>query len=96
MQTPRPQWFKEYSFKADYQLADLSPYSLDALMNTFAQNRDLLTTYWQRAYKYGDPSLAQGCDNDCLRYELCHVVRTEFGAPSPRCDALLTQFNSLN
>ena len=96
LQTPRPQWFKEYSFKADYKVADLSPYSLDALLVDFAKDRNLLTAYWQRVFKQGDPTLAGGCDNDCLVNELCYIVQTELAAPSPRCDSLLGIFHSYN
>ena len=94
--TTRPQWFKEYSFRADYQLSDLSPASLDALTTEFANNPVKLYTYWQRVFKMGDPTLKAGCDNDCLLAELCRVVRTEFGAPSPRCDLLTRIFHSVN
>ena len=92
----RPQWFKEYSFREDYQLSDLSPASLDGLTTTFANNRDKLYTYWQRVFKMGDPTLKAGCDNECLLDELCRIVRTEFGAPSPRCDTLTEIFHRLH
>lgn len=37
-----PRWFKEYSFKEEYGLKDLSPKSIDGLVKRFATDRELL------------------------------------------------------
>lgn len=87
-----PRWFREYSFTEAYNLTDLSPASLDQLMTSFASDRELLSTYWTHKVKMGDPSLEDGCDNDCLSKHLTEIVTTEFGSDNPRLDELLELF----
>ncbi|XP_058443150.1 sphingomyelin phosphodiesterase 1-like isoform X2 [Malaya genurostris] len=86
----RPEWFKEYSFKDSYGLSDLSPNSLDGLLQTFAQSQQDLLQYWVFKQKSADPKLASGCSQNCLRDALCAIVRTEYGDDSV-CERLLMQ-----
>jgi len=41
----------------------------------------------------GDPSLAIGCDSECLGNTLCEIVINQFGDNS-RCESLLTTLYS--
>lgn len=92
MKTDYPEWFKSYTFKNAYGLSNLSPASLDTLLTTFAADHHKFYQYWQRVVKYGDTALAQGCDNNCLHWELCEIVRNEFDVKSERCDQLSELF----
>uniref|UniRef100_A0A1Q3G345 Sphingomyelin phosphodiesterase n=1 Tax=Culex tarsalis TaxID=7177 RepID=A0A1Q3G345_CULTA len=83
-----PRWFKEYSFREHYNLTDLSPRSLDQLLQRMASSDDTLFDYWRLKQKNADPMLAKGCDEDCLRETLCAVVRTEYGDDAV-CDRLV-------
>ncbi len=38
----RPRWYKHYSFKQAFKLKDLSPASIDGLVNKMATNKNLL------------------------------------------------------
>lgn len=73
-----PCWFKEYSFREHYNLTDLSPRSLDQLLQRLAGSDEALYDYWRLKQKNADPMLTRGCDEDCLRETLCAVVRTEY------------------
>ncbi|KAG4072908.1 hypothetical protein HA402_006588 [Bradysia odoriphaga] len=87
-----PNWFREYSFIDAYNVADLSPASLDELMTSFATDPDLISLYWMHKVKMGDPSLEEGCENECLLKHLTEIVTTEFGAENPRRDELVELF----
>lgn len=77
-----PEWFKLYSFQKEYKLKDLSPKSLNGLVERMARNISLLQRYWQLKGKLGDAYLAQKCDDKCLQSHLCDIVTTEFGDDS--------------
>lgn len=87
-----PKWFREYTFTDAYNVTNLSPASLDELMTSFASNRDLISTYWMHKVKMGDPSLQDGCGNDCLSKHLSEIVTTEFGSENLRRDELIELF----
>lgn len=87
-----PNWFRQYTFSEAYNVTDLSPASLDELMTSFASDPELLTLYWMQYVKMGDPSLADGCENECLSKLLGEIVTTEFGSDNPRRDELLELF----
>lgn len=86
-----PEWFKEYSFKGAYGVQDLSPASLDNLVEEFSNNPELLHMYWQRKVKMADTALASGCDDECLAIQLCQIVTAQVGAET-RCRTLQSQF----
>lgn len=73
-------------------MTNLSPASLDGLMTSFASDPELLSTYWTHKVKMGDPSLEDGCDNECLSKHLSEIVTTEFGSDNPRRDELIELF----
>ncbi|XP_058823057.1 sphingomyelin phosphodiesterase 1-like [Topomyia yanbarensis] len=83
-----PLWTKEYSFKEQFNLADLSPVSLDGLLQKFAHTEAELLQFWKLKQKQADPMLASGCDRVCLRETLCTIVRTEYGDDAA-CSRLL-------
>lgn len=87
-----PVWYKEYSFKNEYDVQNLSPIALDGLLSEFATDLKKLQTYWQYNVKQSDAFLELGCDNDCLLRELCKIVTTEYRAENKRCEQLMEQF----
>lgn len=80
-----PRWFKEYSFKQEYNVPNLSPASLDQLTKNFVRDDQLLLKYWRNYVKMGDPHLEQGCDQGCLFNTYCRIVTTEYFDKS-KCD----------
>lgn len=87
-----PNWFREYSFADAYNVTNLSPAALDELMTSFATDPELISLYWMHKVKMGDPSLEDGCGNECLVKHLAEIVTTEFGAENPRRDELVELF----
>lgn len=89
-----PFWFREYTFTEAYEIEDLSAATLDNMLTSFATNHDLLKLYWQHKYKMGDPSLANGCNNQCLVGHLCGITRqfSSPGAEDQRCEELTELF----
>ncbi|XP_065089643.1 sphingomyelin phosphodiesterase 1-like [Ochlerotatus camptorhynchus] len=85
----KPSWFLEYTFKQHYGLADLSPKSLDTLLQKLAHSESDLLQYWKLKQKNADPLLAKGCDKTCLRDALCALARTEY-ADDAACERLLS------
>lgn len=85
----KPNWFLEYTFKDNYGLTDLSPKSLDMLLQKLARSDDDLLKYWTLKQKKADPLLAKGCDKSCLRDALCDLARTEY-ADDAACERLLS------
>lgn len=73
-------------------MTNLSPASLDELMTSFASDRGLMSTYWMHKVKMGDPSLENGCDDECLLKHLTEIVTTEFGSDNPRRDEIIELF----
>lgn len=96
-----PEWYRSYSFQNEYDLADLSPASLDGLVETMARDPSLLRRYWELKGKLGDAFLAAGCNDACLQSHLCDIVTTEFGDVD-RCNELnalakeVANYNSIN
>ncbi|XP_058443151.1 sphingomyelin phosphodiesterase 1-like [Malaya genurostris] len=89
----KPKWIKEYSFKELFALDDLSPNSLDALLQRFAQTEADLIQFWKLKQKNADPMLIHGCDESCLRDTLCAITRTEY-ADDSACERLLMTIKS--
>lgn len=86
-----PIWYKHYSFKEDFDLEDLSPASLDGLIQELAVDREKLTRYWQYKVKAGDPSLNDGCNEMCLLGSLCKIVTTQYN-DNRKCQELRELF----
>lgn len=89
-----PEWFREYAFREAFDVADLAPATLDALLTRLSGDAALLQRYWQYKVKLGDPSLARGCDNECLADELCALASTQAtpDARNARCQQLMSAF----
>uniref|UniRef100_A0A336KIJ5 Sphingomyelin phosphodiesterase n=1 Tax=Culicoides sonorensis TaxID=179676 RepID=A0A336KIJ5_CULSO len=87
-----PRWQKMYSFKQEYGMEDLSPSSLDRLVTRFANDKDLLTKYWQFRYKLADPMLEKNCDKECLLENLCTIVTNQV-FDNRKCDEIKKIFN---
>ncbi|XP_055585560.1 sphingomyelin phosphodiesterase-like [Uranotaenia lowii] len=76
-----PVWTKLYSFAEEFGIRNLSPASVDQVVRRMGtpEGREDLRRYWQFKVKMGDPSLEEGCDDDCLLNHLCQVVVNELG-----------------
>ncbi|XP_037951691.1 sphingomyelin phosphodiesterase 1 [Teleopsis dalmanni] len=82
----KPVWYKAYQFSKEFT-NDLSPAGIDALLEKFAENPELLRKYWQHKITLGDPSLQKGCDNKCLMTTICRLATTSYHNKT-RCKAL--------
>jgi len=89
----RPRWFKMVSFAEFFGLPNLSPATMHAFTERLARDRALLRQFWIFKVKDSIPMVQGGCDDDCLRGQLCTIVRNEF-ADTTRCDQLIAIFNS--
>ena len=83
----RPKWQKTYSFREAYGVTDMSPHTLDGLVQRLGQDRDLLMTYWERKEKYSDWMLHEGCDTACLKKNFCDIVTMVHG-DTQKCEEL--------
>nr|CAD7441275.1 unnamed protein product [Timema bartmani] len=88
-----PDWFKLYSFRQDYGVKNLLPAELDSLAHRMAANHTLIQQYQRFYVKIGDPSLENGCNDDCMRSRLCDIVTAESG-DSTQCDLFKTEFET--
>lgn len=87
-QATPPRWFKVNSFRADFNIPDLSPATLDHwIMNTLARDRATLRRYHELRFSLADPHMNRPCDDNCLRGSLCATVRNEFG-DNRKCDQI--------
>lgn len=91
----RPRWFKLVSFAQFFGLPNLSPASLHVFVDRLARSRSLLHQYWLFKVKESKPRIEGGCNDDCLRNQLCDIVRNEFD-DDRRCNALVAIFNANN
>lgn len=83
-----PRWFRQYQFRQHFGITDLSPAGLDHfLVNTLARSRSALFDYFTFKVSAGDPFMAAGCNDECLRSHLCSIVINEFN-DMRRCDFL--------
>jgi hypothetical protein len=73
-------------------MLDLSPSSLDTLLNAMATNRNYAQMYFEYKIKAGDPFMRKGCDNTCLRHHLCEIPTNEIG-DTRRCKELMKNNN---
>lgn len=88
-----PRWFQQYSFRQAFG-GDLSPASLDRLVFDMSRNRNILRRYWEYKVKSGDPLMQQGCDNTCLRSQVCSIVVNEHD-DNRRCNQVLAVFGTV-
>ncbi|XP_050517642.1 sphingomyelin phosphodiesterase 1-like isoform X1 [Diabrotica virgifera virgifera] len=79
-----PNWKKLYSMKEDYDLPDLSPKSLDGLVDALFTDTELMDNYWKYSVRLADPSLNEKCDKKCLQEMRCNIVTTQSGHPEKR------------
>jgi len=89
----RPRWYRMLSFAQWFNLPNLSPASLNAFVVRLASSRALLHQYWLFKVRESRPQVEGGCNDDCLRSQLCAIVHNEFD-DNRRCDQLLAIFNS--
>lgn len=71
-----PIW-TSYSFKEKYELADLSPWSLDKLIRRFSSQPKWLKKYRHHYYKGAGPSLAATCDAICYKQLIWEIATTQ-------------------
>ncbi|XP_055587590.1 sphingomyelin phosphodiesterase-like [Uranotaenia lowii] len=85
----RPEWYKMYSLTEDFGISNGSPAEVDRALKNLAHpsSRGQLLRYWQYKIKFGEPLLAQGCDDECLLGHLCQIVVSETD-DGTKCDEL--------
>ncbi|CRK90511.1 CLUMA_CG004132, isoform A [Clunio marinus] len=88
-----PRWFRQYSFVEAFGLANMSMASLDQLAFNLSRNRNLLRRYWEFKVKAADPRIAAGCDDTCLREQVCSIVLNEHN-DLRRCNQVLAVFGT--
>lgn len=89
----RPRWFKEYSFRDEFGIKDLSPKSVDDLFERFARDPELLRKYHDFKKGRSDPGLETPCDHACLKNDLCNLAVTTF-KNQKRCKELLAIYDA--
>jgi sphingomyelin phosphodiesterase len=88
-----PRWFRQYGFREAFG-GDLSPASLDRLVFDMSRNRNILRRYWEYKVKAADPQMQQGCDDACLRSQVCSIVVNEHD-DNRRCNQVLAVFGTV-
>ncbi|KZC03843.1 Sphingomyelin phosphodiesterase [Dufourea novaeangliae] len=86
----RPTWYKSYSFKAEYELPDLSPKSLNNWLFAAANNETLLNKYYTNFYKQAEPSLERDCNLNCKKQYLCRIIMN-IGNINELCSKILKE-----
>ena len=78
-----PMWKSEYSFVADYKIADLSPESLDKLVTMMEKEEG--SKYFDANHRWREVSVPDSyrpsCDKKCVSQRLCsfkHVDQEQF------------------
>lgn len=67
---------------------------LDRLAFDISRNRNLGRRYWENRVKASDPHMAGGCNDDCLRGQVCGMVRNE-REDDRRCNQVLAVFGTV-
>ncbi|XP_063706470.1 sphingomyelin phosphodiesterase-like [Culicoides brevitarsis] len=72
-----PKWFESYSFKQFWGLEDLSPKSINGLVERLVADKSEAAKYFKQKTKEGD--LQGECSDKCLNSHICRIVSNEFG-----------------
>ncbi|XP_017783886.1 PREDICTED: uncharacterized protein LOC108567753 [Nicrophorus vespilloides] len=83
---------KLYSFKDAYGVSDMSLQSLSDLTVRMAKDHSLLDEYYRFSVREAGPAMADGCDDDCRKFNLCEMVTSLYG-DTKQCDTLLAQWD---
>ncbi|XP_071451895.1 sphingomyelin phosphodiesterase-like [Hetaerina americana] len=86
--TQKPDWFKLYTFREAFGVDNITTSSIHELTHKMLDNEDLLKTYFRYYVSEGDPFLAQGCDEKCLKGLLCEIVTSQPNDPT-QCNQLV-------
>lgn len=89
-----PRWFLHYSFRQAYGITNFSPAGIDQLVFNISRNRNLGRQLFRHRVKDGDPRMATGCDDECLRSQVCSLVLNE-NADNRRCNQVLAVFGTV-
>jgi len=81
-----PNWFKEYTFSEEFT-SDLSPAGLDKLLDSMAENPNLLRKFWRYKMTTADPKIKDGCGRSCLMSTICRLATT-VSKERKRCNEL--------
>ncbi|XP_043471211.1 sphingomyelin phosphodiesterase 1-like [Leptopilina heterotoma] len=73
----RPDWFKLYSFKEEYNLSDTSPNSLNNWLVEMSKDDKAILKYHRNFVKYADPALKENCNSKCLKKQFCSIVTSQ-------------------
>ncbi|XP_046397586.1 sphingomyelin phosphodiesterase-like [Ischnura elegans] len=80
--THQPDWFKMYSFRETFGVDNMTTASIDKLTRDMLSNEELLNTYFRYYVSEGDPFLAKGCDEKCLKGLVCEIVTCQPNDPT--------------
>ncbi|XP_055905944.1 sphingomyelin phosphodiesterase-like [Eupeodes corollae] len=82
-----PKWELEYRMTEAFNMTDMSPASLDALLTKFAENPSLLRKYWCMFIVQTDPVIQKGCTSESLKNLICRLAKSD-NTQTERCDLL--------
>lgn len=89
-----PRWFQHYSFRQAFGINNFSPAGMDQLVFNISRNRNIGRTLFRYRVKDGDPRMQAGCNDDCLRSQVCSLVVNEH-ADNRRCNQVLAVFGTI-
>lgn len=89
-----PRWHLHYSFRQAFGLNNFSPAGIDQLVFDISRNRNLGRNLFRYRVKNGDPRMQNGCNDDCLRSQVCTLVTNEH-ADNRRCNQVLAVFGTV-
>lgn len=89
-----PRWYRHYSFSQAFGITNYSPNNLDQLIFNISRNRNLNRQLFTYRVKSGDPRMAEGCDDNCLRSQVCALATNEHD-DLRRCNQVLSVFGTV-
>lgn len=89
-----PRWHLHYTFSQMFAPRNFSPNGLDELVFNISRNRNINRNLYRARVKNGDPRMEAGCNEDCLRNQVCSLVRNE-NEDERRCTQVLSVFGTV-
>lgn len=72
----RPQWYRSYSFKNEYNLTDLSLNSLSDWLVELGSDENVLNRYYENFFKHADPALQIDYDFEYKKEYIKRIIVT--------------------
>ncbi|XP_070500974.1 sphingomyelin phosphodiesterase-like [Chironomus tepperi] len=83
-----PVWQRLYRFTEHFGIGNTSPATLDNFVsNILSRSRQMLTDYYGFRQSNSPFILARGCDDNCLRNNLCRITNNEVN-DQRKCDEI--------